>query len=255
MSITHVFYNNDFGNGFSTRNAILNNTPYKPEVLFVGTFNPNTPNTNFADFFYGRNFFWPAFKNLFIPSDIFLDSRRIPNRGRLPEVLNPSLIEIQNICNILKFSFCDLISQVLHNGDPSYEILYNDNILFQNREYNLIQDTTKNGILGLNSFENYNQIDWNTNLIINYLIQNPSIHTVYLTRRPIGIYGREWNRIVSHPDLINRTFTNIFSPSAQGSPVYYSMSRLIEHWLHNTNPNFGRLNELWFINNNARILF
>ena len=65
MSIKHKFYQTSFGNGFETHNAILDITPYKPELMIVGTFNPDTPNTNYADFFYGRNFFWTAFKNLF----------------------------------------------------------------------------------------------------------------------------------------------------------------------------------------------
>ncbi len=53
MSIQHKFYQTSFGNGFETHNAILDITPYKPEVMIVGTFNPDTPNANYADFFYG----------------------------------------------------------------------------------------------------------------------------------------------------------------------------------------------------------
>ena len=50
MSIQYKFYQTNFGNGFQTHNAILDITPYKPEVIVVGSFNPNTP-SNFADFF------------------------------------------------------------------------------------------------------------------------------------------------------------------------------------------------------------
>jgi len=51
MPVNHRFLEHDFGNGFQTHNAILDKTPYEPEVLFVGTFNPDVP-TNPSDFFY-----------------------------------------------------------------------------------------------------------------------------------------------------------------------------------------------------------
>ena len=65
MTIQHKFFQTIFDNEFETNNAILEITPYKPEVMVVGTFNPNTPNDNFADSFYGRNYFWTAFKNFY----------------------------------------------------------------------------------------------------------------------------------------------------------------------------------------------
>jgi hypothetical protein len=81
MPIRHKFYQTNFGNGYATHNAILDTTPYKPEVMIVGTFNPDTPNNNFADFFYGRNFFWTAFKNLFVHNAVV-----IPNPTRRTQV-------------------------------------------------------------------------------------------------------------------------------------------------------------------------
>lgn len=56
MEIKHIFYDQDFGDGFSTHGLILE-TPYLPEIMIIGTFNPDTPKTNFADFFYERIIF------------------------------------------------------------------------------------------------------------------------------------------------------------------------------------------------------
>lgn len=47
----------NWDNRFYTENVILKNVDiYKPEILFLGTFNPELQ-SNPADFFYGRNFF------------------------------------------------------------------------------------------------------------------------------------------------------------------------------------------------------
>ena len=58
MSITHRFLEHDFGNSFATHNAILDTTPdYEPEVLFIGTYNPDVDDkANVADFL-RQNFF------------------------------------------------------------------------------------------------------------------------------------------------------------------------------------------------------
>ena len=94
MPIQHKFFQKNFGNGFETNNAILDITPYNPEVMIIGTFNPEAPNANFADFFYGRNFFWTAFKNLFIHNNVVIPFRRMPPNGIPPAILNPTLQEI-----------------------------------------------------------------------------------------------------------------------------------------------------------------
>jgi hypothetical protein len=63
----------NWDNRFYTENVILKNVDiYKPEILFLGTFNPELQN-NPANFFYGRNFFWTAFKNLFNEGQIILN--------------------------------------------------------------------------------------------------------------------------------------------------------------------------------------
>jgi|GEM_PF-1110137 len=253
MQIKHKFLKTDFGTGYITNNAILDNIPYKPEVLILGTFNPDTPNSNFADFFYGRNFFWPAFKNLFTFNSTVLINRRMSQNGKLNVDLNPSLSEILGMCAHLKLTFADLVLEAFHINNAELTFKSNDNIIYKNQEFNLIQDSVKNGVGGLEQLDSLGQINWNTLNIINFLKNNPQIHTIYFTRKPTGIWGREWTRIIKQPEFDKRTFTNIFTPSAQGKPVFHSMSRLLNHWVHNENPNFGKLEEQWLISQGVDI--
>lgn len=253
MSISHKFREYNFGDGFMSKNSILTNTPYQPKILIIGTFNPNTPHANFADFFYGRNFFWPAFTNLFISNKIILTKKRMPTRGKPNETLNPTLKEIKELCCKLELTFCDLISQVLHYNNPSYKILQNDNIIYNEHEYNLIQDGKKNGILGLDNLDSLNQVEWSTKHIIEYLSRNSQIKHIYFTRKPTGVWKRQWNDIICSCRNSNRFFTNIFTPSAQGKPVNYSMDKLLNHWIHNSNPNFGKLNREWLNENEVSV--
>lgn len=249
MPIKHKFYQTNFGNGFETNNAILDIFPYKPEVLIVGTFNPSTPNANYADFFYGRNFFWTAFKNLFSHNAVVIPNRRMPANGLPPAILNPSLPEIFDLCIKLKLMFSDLVLEVLHNNDPVFQPLPNDNVIFNRVEYNLIQDGKKGIVGGLQQLDVIRQVNWNTQNIIKYLCNNPQIKTIYFTRRPTGIWAAQWNLIVNHNCMVDRITKNMFTPSGAGAPVYRSMIKLLNHWVHNNNPNFGQLDNNWLANN------
>jgi hypothetical protein len=252
MPITHKFFQKNFLNGFQTNNAILDITPYKPEVMIIGTFNPDTPNGN-ADFFYGRNYFWPALKNLFILNGIVLLRRRIPQRGNLPAILNPTLFEIFELCKNLKLTFSDLIFETLHNNNPAYQLLQNGHIIFNNQEFNLIQDEQNGVIGGLQELDAIGQVHWNTQNIINYLCANPQIKQIYFTRRPTGIWNLHWNAIVNHHCMVGRRLTNIFTPSGMPLKGKPRMSALLNHWIYNIDPNFGNLDNNWLIDNGVEI--
>jgi hypothetical protein len=245
MSIRHKFYQNNFENGFQTINAILATTPYKPEVMIVGTFNPETPNTNFADFYYGRNFFWPSIYNLFINDGIFLTKRRMPTRGNPLPSIKPSLPQIFQLCSKLKLTFSDLVLEIFNNNNSNYQFLQNGNIIFKDIEYNLIQDGRKWKVEGLQQLSLVDEVNWNTQNIINYLIENPQIKTIYFTRKPIGVWAEQWNLIVNHSCIKDRRTTNIFTPSGAGKPVYRNVLRLLNHWIFSDNPNFGKLDKNW----------
>lgn len=236
--IKHVFFEKNFQNSFRCENAILE-TPYLPEILILGTFNPNTPNTNFADFFYGRNYFWTALKNLFIHEEMRITGPRMPKNGKPKKKLNPGLDEIFELCKKLKLTFADLIIEVLHDNSE-YHLIKNDNVYYANREFNLIQDNKRGKIHGLTDLNKLNQVNWNTENIITFLSSNPQIKTIYFTRQPTGVWKNEWEKIIKDGFSENRIFTNIFTPSGQGKPVLNSMERLLNHWLFNENPAFGR---------------
>lgn len=254
MSIQHKFYQTSFGNGFQTHNSILDITPYKPEVIIVGTFNPNTPKDNFADFFYGRNYFWTAFKNLFFHNGVLLTDTRMPRRGVPPAVLNPTLPEILQLCIKLKLTFADLIFEVLNNDNSSNcQTLQNDNVIFNGVEYNLIQDGKKGIIGGLQQLNALGQVNWNTQNIIKFLCNNPQITTIYFTRQPTGIWAEQWNLIINHNCMVGRLTTNLFTPSGQSLKGKPRMNALLKHWVHNNEPNFGRLDNNWLTNNGVTI--
>lgn len=253
MPVEHKFLNNNnWNNGFWTENAILKTDLYKPEILILGTFNPNTPNANFADFFYGRNYFWTAFKNLFIENGFQLLSRRMPPYGQPALPLNPNLEEIFEICKKAKLSFADLICEVFVNHD-NVEFLPNDNVVLNGNVYNLIQDNARNNILGLAELNQINEVEWNLNNILNYLIENPDIKYVYFTRRPTNIWLEKWEELKDSINLQDRNFQIIYTPSAQSLRGVPRMQSLINHWLFNNNPNYDRFSHDWLTRNDVNL--
>lgn len=253
MSIQHKFYQINFGKGFETHNAILDITPYKPEVMIVGTYNPDTQNTNFADFYYGRNYFWTAFKNLIDQSAVVIPNKRMPANGIPPAILNPTLPEIFDICTKLKLTFADLVLEVFNNNNPVFQQLINDNVIFNGVEYNLIKDGKIGLIGGLQQLNALGQVNWNTKNIINYLFNNPQIKTIYFTRQPTSIWAAQWNLIINHKCMAGRLTTNIYTPSGQGLKGKPRINALLNHWVHNNKPNFGKLDNVWLKNNGVTI--
>jgi hypothetical protein len=251
MPVQHKFIQTDFGNGCHTSNAILDTVPFVPEIMVIGTFNPHTPHDNYADFFYGRNYFWPALVNLFTAPDDLLLSRRMPTRGAPALPLNPTLEEVFALTTRIKVTFSDLISQVLHNGNPEYDIQDNDNVIYNGIEYNLIQDGMQNGISGLQQLNAVNQVEWNTQNIIDYLHLSKSIRTVHFTRQPTGPFLAEWNSIINEDYGRQIEFSPIYTPTGAALPEAPRILQLIRHWLFNDNPNYGTLDPEWLVANGA----
>lgn len=243
MPINHKFLNREHGffpdQNFYTENVILKNRTFKPEVMIIGTFNPDTPNANFADFYYGRNYFWTGFKRLLNPQYRFIHERRMPQNGQYNHLVDPTLEEVLNLCSNFKLTFSDLISGVFPNINPEeYEILPNDNVFFNGQEFNLIQDNAGNGVLGLANLDEIGLISWNTMNIVEYLLINPQVKSIYLTRQQNGIWGNQWALIANHPELQDREFLSIVTPSGQGLPnlpaPYNSRFKTILHyWVWN----------------------
>ena len=236
MAIEHKFLNHDFGNGFATKNAILSTVPYDPEVFILGTYNPVSPNNQFVDFFYGRNWFWTIFANYFIHNATHLIQKRA-----VTDFTQPTLEEIFRLCKKLKLSFSDLIGQTLHHQNPNYQFVPINKVQFNGNVYSLIDD---NGLAALN---NIDQVDWNTQNIVKYLIETPSIKTVYFTRKPTGVWQMQWNILTNHPQLQHISFSNIHTPSGMGLaeagvPISHSLAK---RWIVNPAAGIGVLNNAW----------
>lgn len=246
MPVPHKFLDHDWNNGFCSENAILKTDLYKPEVLIIGTNNPETPNANFADFFYGRNFFWTAFKNL-ANGNLDLLNRRMPANGAPQFPLNPTIEEVFGLCKTFKLSFADLISNVLINQNE-VDFLPNDNIILNGIEYNLINDGLNNGVGGLAELNAQGEVEWNTSRIIKYLCENPQIKDIYLTRQPLGIWAQHWNEILENECSKNKNFHIIYTPSGNALHGIPRIHALINHWLFNNNPNYDTLNHEWLQN-------
>ena len=230
MAILHTMHNKNWDNGFATdENAILVKTPYRPEALILGTYNPDTAvNNPIADFFYGRNYFWPAIHNLQNNDPASLQQRR--DVAHLPALKNVFELNV-----FFKFSFADLIRSVMHNGDPEYQIVGNV-VQFSDQEYNLIED---NALVQLNHI---GQVDWNVEAIINYLTNTPTINTVYLTRQPTGSYQQPWLSLVNYLHYGRPIeFMKIYTPSAQALPGAPRIGQLLHHWIKNESPNYDRI--------------
>jgi hypothetical protein len=187
----HILLNRQHINNdtrFQTASAILNVTPYPSKVLIIGTYNEENIEDNEADFFYGRNFFWPVIYNIKNNENI-LNQRR--DRGETPWE-NPSLTQILELCISLQLSFADLITDV-HIQLPNHQDKYLDRAIGNNQ-------TTNN----------------NTN-IIEYINQHRSITHVYATTKFSGY--RNLNQLWESLKIGVREgviFGSILTPSGMG---------------------------------------
>jgi hypothetical protein len=230
MAINHKLLNENLGNGINTRSAITI-TEYKPEVLFIGTFNPMTDGNEDSDFFYSRNYFWPAIFKIFNLQPYNLTKRR----DRCSPT-SPSKDEILRACKTLALSFADLICRVVHNNPPPYN-LEGNTVIMNNHPCNLIKDDE------LACLNLMGQIDWNTQQIINYISNTPSIKSIYLTRKPQGIWQYPWDAITKHPCCKGKYIENIYTPSGRRIAGNV-LGGLIKKWLLESK-NFGKLNPEW----------
>lgn len=236
---------------FFTENAILkNNGIYQPEIMFLGTFNPELQN-NPADFFYGRNFFWAAFKNLFIEGQINLKKERVSSGP-----YNPPLYEIFQMCINLKLTFTDLIESIFDEQDDNQIIIKatKEYITFGNNEFNPISDGH------LQKINTIRKVNWNTKNIISFLNHNKQLKTIFVTRQINSCWQKQIDLIREAKSDIQ--IVPIYTPSAQGGALHKQtgiygngkMTPLLRHWTQNDFGNYGNLNfNNWLINNGVNI--
>ncbi|WP_345252522.1 hypothetical protein [Flaviaesturariibacter amylovorans] len=239
MGIVHKNNATIWTNEFSSEEAILKRTPYDPEILILGTFNPALQKTNFSDFFYGRNYFWPILYNIFKANSIELSKRRIaPNCKSAPKQLLPSLNQIFELCKLLKLSFADLISEAFYREGHNATELEGGKIQFKGRIYNLIRDDAYNGELGLKQIDAVKEIKWNDSQIIQYLHNTPSIKRIYFTRKRDSIWQRPIEEVERRTKL---KVESLFTPSGNGLEGRPRIEKLINHWLYNESSDYSRL--------------
>lgn len=258
MAIRHKFENNP-NNGpiitwpkdYATTNAILTKTPYKPEVIIIGTFNHGWP-WNDADFFYGRDMYmWTVMSNLFLNNGNVLTDRRNP----LPANNIPSLNQIFEICAKGKLCFADLILGTSHNIPIQINIL-NTNIVV-NGQYNWRDYKDSR----LNYMGTQGWLDSNVTNIIKFIRNTPSIKYIYFTFSTGGpwILGLKNAIMNAYPNI---TAGSIYTPTGMRLANFQGYnnraSSLAHHWIWNNanhptvpinNPNYIYLNHAWLRKN------
>jgi hypothetical protein len=257
MAIRHRFENKphdapgiNWPNEFKTENAILSGTPYKPEVIIIGSFNHGWP-WNTADFFYGRDMYmWTVMANLFLNNGNILIDRRNPPPGN--DI--PSLNEIFKICKRGKLCFADVIL----GTHPAIPVAINHN-----------ETVTVNGLYNWNNYKDghlnfmisQGWLDDNVDNIIEFIRATPSIKHIYFTFATGGpwLVGLRNNIIDAFPML---QCGSIYTPTGMRLPNYLGYPHrawsLAHQWVWNNadhvavpvnNPNYIHVDHQWLIRN------
>ena len=238
MSIKHKFLDKKFKNGFYTESAILKNKAYRPEVLFLGTFNPKTSEkANVTDFFYGRNWFWPLLFSIANKDENPFKQRRYSNP------FFPTLNQILNFSTQYKLCFADMICEALPDIKKENYCLAKNKIIYNGVFYDLIND---NALIKLDKLS---LIKWNQN-IVDYIKNNSSIKTVYFTRK----FSRAFDSILSQiNEVLEERKTKIkylYTPSGQGLKGKPRYKVLKDQWLNSKRENFNCIDSKLFITKN-----
>ncbi|RZA02434.1 MAG: hypothetical protein EOP47_06990 [Sphingobacteriaceae bacterium] len=161
----------------------LDNLTFEPTTLIVGTFNPEWPENNDAEWFYGRtqnNSFWNVLPRIYGEESL----------------LNEDVQAWKDFCHRNLIAITDLISCIV-DAD------------IDNPQHNLwLGNYGDNNIV--NQFNEQIPID-----LIGVLENNPSINNIYLTRGVIGADATFWANIWNpvNNQFINKRFRELLTPS------------------------------------------
>lgn len=137
---------------------------FEPTTLIIGTFNPEWPEENNAEWFYGRthdehgnqnNYFWDV----------------LPRVYEEPSLINATPAEWKQFCERRQIAITDLITCIedaVEGDDDNLLRGYADRVIAENFQRHIITD------------------------VINILDNHPTIAYVYITN---GVNGAFWNRI------------------------------------------------------------
>lgn len=170
---------------------------WKPTTLIVGTFNPEWPEKNYAQWFYGRtenNLFWTV----------------------LPGVYNQQSLICSNkdswfsFCKENKIALTDLIS-CIKTADVSNEDHYS--IVASYSDASIAKHFSQNEDLEL--------VD-----IVNILKENPSIKHVYLTRSAnSGLWKKLWEPVREYCIQNGINVNELLTPSGYARIKYFKENR------------------------------
>jgi len=210
----HKFANHQFpgfeGEKFRTNSTILFPGHYSPIIMFIGTHNDGDVPGNSADFFYGRNYFWPVWRSLLNTPGVLNGpkGRREDHMAEIP--LYGVENSIYNICKLGLMTFADLVFEV--DGD-----------LNNHQDENIPQAGT---------------IKWATDEIIDFLKSTPSIRFVYATRQMENAapWTGQWDKIVEAMSDRDVLFGRIHTPSGMGAGQGPRRETLKQLWLQQISP-------------------
>lgn len=159
------------------------NINYKPRILIVGTFNPEWPTDNYADWFYGRtknNYFWEV----------------LPRMYNENSLRNSDQSSWKQFCIQKNIAITDLISSI---NDADIENPIHQNVIsnFKDTEFSKT----------FNDFQMTNVIE---------ILQNiPTIEKVYFTRNSgLSLFDNQINEIKLYCLNNQIYFSHLLTPSA-----------------------------------------
>ena len=163
------------------KHLTLERLDFDPETLIVGSFNPEWPDSNTAQWFYGRTantYLWDVLPRLYGESSL----------------MEAPVAEWQAFCRRNKIAFTDLISAI-DDADPA----------------------TKNHERMMGGFSDnalvYNFDDFVFTNVSGILKKHPSIRNVYLTRSVTEAFWRHlWNPVAHYCSVNNLRERKILSP-------------------------------------------
>jgi|SRR5919199_2537105 hypothetical protein len=247
MPIFHKFLQKNWHNGFETHNAILDTVPYKPEVIFIGTFNHGWP-WNVSDFFYGRGMYmWTIFGNMFLHNGNHWILQRRANNNM------PTLPQLFEICEKGKIVFADIVLGTKSHIHTQIN-LADESVLVDNQYLWRSYKDQPLDVMGANGW-----LDDNVKNIIAYIQSTPSIKHIYFTFKSGDWVVTKKNLIVAGVGLVPSS--SIFSPTANGfgvnlpAPLNERAWSLAHQWVWNGQPHaipvnrvgYGHLDHNWLI--------
>lgn len=260
MPLVQKYQQYDFKNGYQTHNSILDIVPYKPEVIFIGTYNHGWSWNN-SDFFYGRGMYmWTVLGNLFLFNNNHLVSARSKKNNQ------PTIDQIFEICKKGKIVFANIVKgikdeiPVIEDSQERHVLVNNEffwgSKVIQSKRIGEYADSH------LETMAKYGWLDDNVNAIIKFINETNSIKHIYFTFKS-GIW------LVQKRDFIGKnvrediSYCSIFTPTAKGfgflldSPYNTRAWGLTHCWVWNglnhqkpiNRKDYGHLDHAWLISN------